>query len=116
MKIWEYNRCSTCRKALKYLDGKGISYEKLPIRETPPGVDELKAMLFHMKGDLKKLFNSSGQDYRAGNYKELLKTMSEEEALKALSENGNLIKRPFVLTEEKGIVGFKEEVWDELFG
>lgn len=115
MKIWKYNRCGSCRKAVKFLDENSISYEALEILETPPNREELKEMLGYMEGNLKKLFNTSGIQYREGNYKEKIKTMSEEEALEALSQNGALIKRPFVLAEGKGIVGFKEEVWTSLF-
>lgn len=115
MKIWKYNRCGSCRKAVKYLDEKSISYEALEILETPPGKEQLKEMLGYLDGNIKKLFNTSGVQYREGNYKDKIKTMSEEEALDALSKNGALIKRPFVLGEGKGIVGFKEDVWDSLF-
>ena len=65
---------------------------------------------------LKKLFNSSGMDYRILGMKDVLPTLSEEEALKLLSENGNLVKRPLVITEDGAINGYKEELWAEFFG
>lgn len=116
MRIYTYKNCGTCKKALKWLDEKGIEYDNIPIRDTPPTVVELKAMLTAMDGNIRKLFNTSGQDYKALNMKEKLPTLSEQDALKLLAENGNLVKRPFVLAEGKATVGFKEEVWEELFG
>lgn len=115
MKIWKYNRCGSCRKAIKYLEEKGIDYEALEILDTPPSVEDLKKMLNYMDGNLKKLFNTSGVQYREGNYKEKIKDLSESEAFKILSENGALVKRPFLLGDDFGTVGFKEELWDSLF-
>lgn len=115
VKVYEYKGCGTCKKALKYLEENGIDYKKIAIRETPPSKAELKKMLKFMDGDLKKLFNTSGQDYRKLNIKDKLPKMSETQAIDLLSKNGNLIKRPFALSAQTGIVGFKTEVWDELF-
>ena len=116
MKIYTYKNCGTCKKALKWLDEKGIAYDNIPIRETPPKQKELKAMLAAMDGNIRKLFNTSGQDYKALNMKEKLPAMSDQEAIKLLAENGNLVKRPFVLDGDKATVGFKEDVWEDLFG
>ena len=113
MKIYEYKNCSSCRNAIKYLDSKAIAYERKAIRETPPTITELEQMLKHYKGDLKRLFNTSGQDYRSLNMKDKLPSMSEVDALKLLSKNGNLVKRPFVLTDDAGVVGFKNDEWQE---
>ncbi len=115
LKIYEYNRCGTCRKACKYLDAEGIAYEKVAIRETAPSIDELKLMLGYMDNNLKKLFNTSGVAYKEGNYKDKIKDMTVAEALQELTQNGNLVKRPFVLGDGVGIVGFKEEIWKDLF-
>ena len=116
LKIYEYNRCGTCRNALKYLTTKDISYDAIPIRETPPSLAELKYML-EKTGELKKLLNTSGQDYRALNMKGKVKELSTDDILNMLTENGNLIKRPFVIDEGAGkaFTGFKAEVWDEIF-
>lgn len=92
-----------------------IDFERAAIRETPPTVEELEKMLGFMDGELKKLFNSSGQEFRKLNLKEKLPTLSQKEALELLASNGNLVKRPFVIGSDKGIVGFKEEFWQELF-
>ena len=116
LKIYTYKNCGTCQKALKWLDAQGIRYNNVPIRETPPKVAELKTMLAAMDGNIKKLFNVAGQDYRALNMKEKLPALSEKEALKLLAGNGNLVKRPFVLGDGAATVGFKEDVWAELFG
>lgn len=115
VKIYAYRNCDTCRKAIKYLNGKGVSFQEIAIRETPPSKAELKRMLEIYDGDLRKLFNTSGQDYKALNMKDKLPTMTADEALSLLSQNGNLVKRPFVLTDKSGLVGFKEEEWDKRF-
>ena len=72
-------------------------------------------MLGYLDGDIKKLFNTSGVDYRAINLKEKLPKMSDAEALELLGRNGNLVKRPFVVSGDSGTVGFREEVWREMF-
>jgi len=97
---------------LKYLDERGIAYERIPIREQPPTRDEIRKM-FRYVGNLRKLFNVSGGDYKALGLKDKLPKMSENEALDLLASNGNLIKRPFVLSKDFGWVGFDEKVWKE---
>jgi len=114
LKVYAYRSCDSCRKALKFLEQKGVACDVVPIRETPPSVGELQAMLRFQGGDLRKLFNTSGQDYRAMNLKEKLPSMSELEALELLSKNGNLVKRPFALSDTTGCVGFREEEWRQL--
>lgn len=111
LKIYEYKGCDTCRKALKFLDARGISYDRIPIREKPPTLEELKRMLGHLGGDFRKLFNTSGGDYKDMGLKDKLASMTEKEALTLLNSNGNLVKRPFVISESAGWVGFKEDVW-----
>ncbi len=113
LKVYEYKNCGTCKKALKFLDDKKIPYEKIPIREIPPTPTELKKMLSYV-GDIRKLFNTSGQDYKALNMKAKIGTMTETELITLLSQNGNLVKRPFVITKETGLVGFKEAEWAAL--
>ena len=115
MKIYTYKNCSTCRKATKFLDAQGIAYTELPIREQPPTTAELKKMLGYLDGELKKLFNTSGADYKELKLKDALPTMSTVEALDLLHTNGNLVKRPFVLAKGTGTTGFKEDVWKTLF-
>ncbi|RYD30255.1 MAG: arsenate reductase family protein [Verrucomicrobiaceae bacterium] len=115
VRVYLYQNCSTCRDASRWLDGQGIEREEIPIREKPPGVPELRRML-EIKGDLKKLFNTSGMDYRAQGLKDRLPGLTEDEALALLAANGNLVKRPFLLTQTGGAVGFKPEEWRSLFG
>lgn len=111
LKVYEYKNCGTCKKALKFLEAQGIEYKAIPIRETPPKKTELKKMLGFLDGEIKKLFNTSGQDYRAMGLKDKIASMTEKEAFELLSQNGNLVKRPFVLTDTWGTVGFKEDTW-----
>jgi arsenate reductase (glutaredoxin) len=115
LRIYAYKNCDTCRKALKWVEARGVKHEVAPIREQPPTVPELRAMLKKV-GELRRLFNTSGQDYKALNMKERLPKMSEDDALALLARNGNLVKRPFVLSAKAGTVGFDEEEWDRLFG
>lgn len=112
--LYVYQKCSTCREAMQWLAIHRIAVEVKAIRETPPSFAELKAALDFMGGDIRKLFNTSGLDYRALGMKDRLPTMSEEEALQLLSQNGNLIKRPLLIGEGRALAGFKPEVWSQL--
>lgn len=118
IKVYEYKNCSTCKKALKYLDKKKVKYEKLPIVDTPPSQKELQQMLGHLKSSgktFKNLFNTSGEQYRELKISDKIKDgMTEQEAISLLSKNGKLIKRPFLLTEKSGATGFQEEVWAKI--
>ena len=115
LKIYAYKNCDTCRKALRWLEENQVRHEVVPIREQPPTETELRRMLGLYGGDLRKLFNTSGQDYKALNLKDKLPRMSEAEAIRLLSQNGNLVKRPFALSEDAGLVGFKAEEWKATF-
>ena len=114
VRVYEYAKCSTCRQALKFLDARKTPYTAVPIVETPPTIAELKAMLA-FTGDIKRLFNTSGVVYRELGLGEKLKTMTEADALTLLSKNGKLVKRPFVLLKDRGLVGFKEQEWKAAF-
>ncbi len=116
LKVYVYKSCDTCRKAKKHLDKKGLKYKLIPIREQPPTKVELRTMLANYDGNIQKLFNTSGGDYKALNLKEKLTNMTDEEAIKLLSENGNLVKRPFAIAGNRGIVGFREEEWGKWLG
>jgi arsenate reductase (glutaredoxin) len=113
MKVYTYENCGTCRKAMKLFAELGLNVTPIPIREKPPTVAELKAMLGNYEGDIRRLFNTSGRDYQSLNMKEKLPTMTEAEALKLLSQNGNLVKRPFLISRQRGLVGFEENAWRE---
>jgi Spx/MgsR family transcriptional regulator len=114
MRVYQYPRCSTCRKALKYLDGRGLAYEAVDITVQPPSRAELERMLACQGGELKRLFNTSGQVYRELGLSTKLPGLSQDQALDLLAANGKLIKRPFLLTESIGLVGFREADWAAL--
>lgn len=107
LKVYEYAKCSTCQKALKFLDARKVDYQRVAIVDQPPTVAELKKMLGFV-GDIRKLFNTSGMVYRELGLSDKLSKMSEAQALKLLASNGKLIKRPFVLGADSGSVGFSE--------
>ena len=116
LKVYCYSGCGTCKKALKWLDEKGVAYKVVPIREKPPSKKELKEMLTAMDGNIRKLFNTSSGDYKEGNFKERLPGLSDAEAIDILSQQGNLVKRPFVVDGKAVTVGFKADLWETLFG
>jgi arsenate reductase (glutaredoxin) len=116
LKIYTYQSCSTCRQAIKHLTQAGIATQEIPIREQPPTLAELKRMLDAVDGDMKQLFNRSGQDYRALKLKDTLPTMSEKEALNLLASNGNLVRRPFAFIGKNGVVGYDKDTWDAALG
>lgn len=115
MKIYIYSKCSTCKKAMEFLKTrvKPSSVDVKEITDTPPTIEELKTMLKHVGGDIKKLFNTSGILYREMRMSDKLKAMSEKEALSLLHSNGMLVKRPFLLGKDFGLVGYREKAWDE---
>lgn len=118
LKVYEYAKCSTCVKALKFLESRKVKYQRLPIAEQAPSLKELKEMLGAIKkkgGSLRNLFNTSGLVYKEMKLSEKLDSMTEEEALQLLSQNGKLVKRPFVLGESIHLVGFKEDEWKMTF-
>jgi Spx/MgsR family transcriptional regulator len=114
IKIYSYEKCSTCKKALNWLQERGVKVQVLPIVEQPPSVAELRRMLDHV-GDLKKLFNTSGELYREMKMSDRLPSMAQAEALELLAAHGKLVKRPFLLGDDFGCVGFKEEEWSGKF-
>jgi arsenate reductase len=114
-KVFHYPNCSTCRKALKWLDAHGVAYDAVDIVNAPPKKAELQRAL--KSGlPLKKLFNTSGQSYREGGWGKKIDGISEADALAALAADGKLIKRPFVLADEQTLVGFDEAKYAETFG
>ncbi len=115
LKVYLYMNCSTCRDAKKWLLGRGIAFQELPIRETPPSPAELKAMVAVQAGKLSAVFNTASGDYRELGLKDRLPTMTDEEAFALQQTNGNLVKRPFVIGEGIGLVGFKAAEWEKAF-
>ncbi len=108
-----YEKCSTCRKAEKWLQDKGISYEKRPIREENPTAEELRVWKEKSGLPLKRFFNTSGQLYRSMGLKDRLKDMTEDEQIQLLASDGMLVKRPILLSGEHVLVGFREAQWQE---
>lgn len=113
-KIYTLKTCDSCRKATKWLKENDIAFEELAIRDQPPGLQDLAGALEDLGEDIRKLFNTSGQDYRTLNLKEKLPTLSKKQALELLASNGNLIKRPFLITKNKTLVGFNPSIWQKL--
>lgn len=115
MRIYTYEKCSTCRKALQWLAARGITPEVLPIKEVQPTTEELDLMLEAKGGDLRKLFNTSGMDYREKGFKEKMPTLAKAAAFDYLQGNGMLVKRPFLISEDQALVGFREKEWEQAF-
>jgi len=114
LQIFCYTGCGTCRKALAWLDSRSLTAQIVPIRETPPSLSQLQGAL-KQYGNLRKLFNTSGGDYKELGLKDKLPAMSEIQALELLASRGNLIKRPFaVLGNGRYLVGFDVSEWDSL--
>ena len=113
MLVLVYRKCSTCLKALKWLEGHQVDFEERPIVEQNPSYEELKAWYEKSGLPLKKFFNTSGLIYKEMKLKDKLPTMSEEEQLQLLATNGMLVKRPLVVGEDYVLTGFKEAEWAE---
>ena len=110
-----YYKCSTCKKAKKFLDDRCINYKDRQIKEDNPSCDEIKSWINKYDIDVKKLFNTSGILYREMDLKNKLNNMSEDEMINTLSSDGMLVKRPILLTDDKILIGFKEKEWNEYF-
>jgi arsenate reductase len=109
--VYQYPKCSTCRNALKWLDAQGIPYVPVDIVASPPSARVLKQLHARSGLPLSRFFNTSGESYRHGGFKERMKTMPDTEAFAALAADGKLIKRPLVDAGDTVLVGFKEEEW-----
>ena len=114
IKVYCYERCTTCKKALKWLDENGIDYKLIDIKEDHP--DDKKLRQFYKKSGLplKRFFNTSGQLYRELELSKKLPDMSEDEMFKLLASDGMLVKRPLLIADKKVLTGFKEAEWEEL--
>ena len=113
MLVLVYRKCSTCIKALRWLDANGVEYVERAIVEENPTYEELKEWYGKSGLPLKKFFNTSGVLYKEMQLKDKLPTMSEEEQLKLLATDGKLVKRPLVVREDFVLTGFKEAEWNE---
>jgi arsenate reductase len=111
MLVLVYRKCSTCLKALKWLEDHNVQFEERAIKEQNPTYEELKEWYGKSGMPLKKFFNTSGLLYKDLGLKDKLPTMSEEEQLKLLATDGMLVKRPLVVGDDFVLTGFKETEW-----
>lgn len=109
----EYPKCTTCKKAKKWLDDRGVEYTDRHIVEDNPTFDELKTWYKKSGLPLKRFFNTSGLLYKSMELKDRLATMSEDEQLTLLASNGMLVKRPLLITDNAVIPGFREKEWEQ---
>ena len=114
MKVYCYSKCTTCKKALKWLDENKIKYDLIDIKEDHP--DEKTLKILHKKSGLplRRFFNTSGLIYREMESSKKLPKMSEDEMFKLLASDGMIVKRPLLVADDKVLVGFKEEEWKTL--
>ena len=108
-----YPKCTTCKRAEKYLKENKIEFINRHIVEENPTKEELAEWIDKSGLDIKKFFNTSGLLYKSMKLKDKLPTMTEEEQLKLLASDGMLVKRPLVIGEDFVLVGFKESEWSE---
>ena len=113
MLVLVYRKCSTCQKALRWLEEHKVVFTERPIVEENPTYEELKAWYDKSGLELKKFFNTSGLLYKEMKLKDKLPTMSEEEQLQLLATNGMLVKRPLVIGDDYVLTGFKEKEWED---
>lgn len=116
LKVYHLPQCSTCKGALKWLRARGVEFDERHIKDTPPSIAELKAMLAAQGGEWRRVFNTSGLEYRGQGLAEKLPAMSDAEKLSLLSRNGMLVRRPFVIGPDVGLVGFDEPKWADRIG
>ncbi len=114
--FYHYKGCSSSRKARKWLDERGVEYEAVDLVETPPSAEVLRDLWQRSGQPLRKFFNTSGQSYRQGGFKDRLKTLSDDEALAALAADGKLVKRPLLDGGAWVLIGFKPAQYEERLG
>lgn len=108
-----YPKCSTCKKAQKWLDENGKNYEIRDIKTDKPTEDELAEWWEKSGVPLKRFFNTSGNLYKEMKLKDRLPEMSEADQISLLATDGMLVKRPILVSEDKVLVGFREKEWEE---
>lgn len=113
MLFLEYPKCTTCKKAKKWLVDQNIAFDDRNIKEENPSKEELQEWYKISDQPLKKFFNTSGMIYRDLGLKDKLQSMSEEEQLELLASDGMLVKRPLAIGEDFVLIGFKEKEWEE---
>ncbi len=112
-KVYCYDKCSTCKKALKFLDSNNIKYELIDIKVNNPDEEVLKGIKNKANTSFNKMFNTSGLLYREYELSKKLPNMTDDEMLKLLASNGMLVKRPILIGEDFALLGFKEDKWIE---
>ena len=110
----QYPKCTTCKKAKKFLEQNNISFIDRNIVDEKPSEEEIKKWIEMSGGEVKKFFNTSGVLYREMHLKDKLGNMSVDEQIKLLATDGKLVKRPLLIYEDKVLVGFKEDKYKEL--
>jgi len=113
-RVWAYDGCGTCKKAIAWLRSHDVAYEVRPIVTSPPSRAELEGLWKRSGLPIKRFFNTSGQSYRNGGFGEKLPTMSDAQALDALAADGKLIKRPLVDAGSTVLVGFDSATWEKV--
>ncbi|WP_338586731.1 arsenate reductase family protein [Clostridium baratii] len=108
----EYPKCTTCKRAKKWLEQNGVDFIDRDIKLDNPTKEELKLWLDKSRLEIKKFFNTSGVLYREQGMKDKIKTLSEDELLDILASDGMMVKRPLIIGEDKVLVGFKEPEWE----
>ena len=114
MKFICYPKCSTCQKARRWLEEKGMEFEVRHIAEDNPTAEELTAWIAASGHPVKKFFNTSGLKYRELQLKDRLPAMSDEEKIALLASDGMLVKRPLLIGKDRVLVGFREAEWEGL--
>ena len=115
-KIYCYPKCTTCQRAIKWLNSKAVEYQIIDIKENNPDKETLRSLWQKSGLELKKFFNTSGLLYKQMQLSQKLAAMTDEQKLDLLSSDGMLVKRPILITQETVLVGFKESEWNDAIG
>ena len=113
IKFYQYSNCTTCKKAAKFLNEYGVSYEPIDIVQHTPTKKEFEDIIEKTGVEVNKLFNTHGAKYRELNLKDKLKDMWDDEKLDLLASDGMLVKRPLAISGEKITLGFKEDQYKD---
>jgi len=112
--FYSYLKCSTCRKAAKWLESKDCGFQLIDIVKEPPLVNYLNLVLEQYSNDKKRIFNTRGKAFKTLNLD--IDSLSKEEIIQLLLSDGKLIKRPFLIYEEKKVIlGFNEIEYEKQF-
>lgn len=115
IKFYQYSNCTTCKKAAKFLNEYGVSYEPIDIVQHTPTKKEFEDIIEKTGVEVNKLFNTHGAKYRELNLKDKLKDMSDDEKIDLLASDGMLVKRPLAISGEKITLGFKEDQYKDIW-